>query len=171
MPEALGSLLSHLGSVGRLQTLDSEDPLAQLGHDLEAFYEQVRASRVARDYHARRASVAARFAGIGVPVRIEGIAPVNDVADVVPPTTEERKTLTFLQYVPSREADFFMSAPDFQREPTFDERPQFVARRRYYEQWLAAYSKAWRSGSSRPPREPDPQHRLPFVSRLERGAP
>jgi hypothetical protein len=106
-----------------LQTLDSEDPMAQLGHDLEAFYEQVGASRVARDYHARRASVAARFAGIGVPVRIEGIAPVNDVADVVPPTTEERKTLTFLQYVRSREADFFMGVPDSQREPTFDERP------------------------------------------------
>jgi hypothetical protein len=170
VPEAIGSLLSHLGSAGRLQTLDCEEPMAQLSLDLEAFYEQVGASHVAHDYHTRRATAAARFAGIRLPQRKEDIASVNDVADVVPPTPEERKTLTFLQYVRSREADFFMSAPDFQREPTFDERPQFVARRRYYEQRLGAYSQAWRSASLRRPGEPDPQHRLPFLTKLERGA-
>ncbi len=172
VPEVTGGLLSHLGSAGLLQTPCSKLPMEQLERDTCVFLDQVRASRVAHDYLQRRAAASARFAGLDMPPRVSGdTASSTDVVEnVVPPTVEERTSLTFLEYVRQREADLFSNAPDFQRTPTFDERPEFVARTRYYERRLRAYSEAWTNAPTRRA-VPDTQLSLASIaSRLQRKA-
>jgi hypothetical protein len=143
----------------------------QLESDLRAFFEQARATLLAKDYLERRAAAEARFSGLHVPRLDEDSTPLTaDIWNVIPPTPEERRSRTFLEYVRSREADFFSRAPDFHRTPTFDERPRFVAARRYYEERLRAYSQAWTCAPTRVD-VPDPQLALPIGRSIPSRAP
>ncbi|MEO8178350.1 MAG: hypothetical protein ABI895_05910 [Deltaproteobacteria bacterium] len=169
VPEVTGSLLSHLGSAGLLQLPRSGTPMQQLEQDVAAFVQQAGATVVAKDYPQRRAAIAAKFTGLPVVPRRHDDGAASQAASIVaPPTAEERTTLTFLEWVRSQEANLFLDAPEFQRLPTFEQRPEFVARARYYERRLRAYSQAWEDAVTSC-KLPDPQLRLDSIERRRAG--